>query len=67
MTLSEQSVLELKWWSANVLDAFKPNSHEEPSLVITTDASLSGWGAEFQSITTGGMWSHIEAPEYKNV
>ena len=66
MTLSEQSALELKWWSANVVDAFKPISHGEPSLVITTDASLSGWGAECQSITTGGMWSHIEAREHIN-
>ncbi len=66
MTLSEQSALELKWWSANVVDAFKPISHGEPSLVITTDASLSGLGAECRSITTGGMWSHIEVREHIN-
>ena len=44
MTLSEHSALELQWWSAHVVDAFKPISHGEPSSVITTDASLSGWG-----------------------
>jgi hypothetical protein len=66
MTLSKESILELKWWSNKVIDAFKPISHGEPSLVITTDASLQGWGAECQSIATGGLWSHLEANEHIN-
>jgi hypothetical protein len=66
MTLSKESMLELKWWSNKVIDAFKPISHGEPSLVITTDASLQGWGAECQSIATGGLWSHFEANEHIN-
>lgn len=66
MTLSEQSILELKWWSNNVAENFKPISHDEPSLVITTDASLKGWGAVCQTVSTGGLWSHLEASEHIN-
>ena len=55
MTLSKESILELKWLSNKVIDVFKHISHGEPSLVITTDASLQGWGAECHSIATGGL------------
>ena len=44
ITISAQGISELQWWATNVRNAFKPTSHSQPSLVITTDASLQGWG-----------------------
>ena len=44
MRLSHQAIAELNRWSANVLDACKPISRSEPCMVITTDASKTGWG-----------------------
>ena len=66
MQVSPQGIAELTWWCANVLDACKPISHSEPCLVITTDASKQGWGAECQNTSTGGLWSKSEASEHIN-
>ena len=66
ITISAQGISELQWWATNVINAFKPTSHSQPSLVITTDASLQGWGAECQNVTTGGLWSHVEAQDHIN-
>ena len=54
MHLSVQAVAELNWWSANILATFKPISHGQPSMVITTDASKNGWGAACDGVSTGG-------------
>ena len=32
-------------------------SHGNPDIVITTDASLTGWGAVYENQSTGGLWS----------
>ena len=66
VTLSEGSIVELKWWSRHVVNGFKPISHGDPSLIITTDASLQGWGGECENARTGGFWSHVEAKEHIN-
>ena len=66
MRLSPQAIAELKRWSANVLDACKPISRSEPCMVITTDASKTGWKAKCQHISTGGLWCNSEANEHIN-
>ena len=33
---------------------------------IFTDASLSGWGAEFQGTSTGGQWTVTESKNHIN-
>ena len=66
VTLSEGSIVELKWWSRHVVNGFKPISHGDPSLIITTDASLQGWGGECENARTGAFWSHVEAKEHIN-
>ena len=66
MRLSPQAIAELNRWSANVLDACKPISRREPCMVITTDASKTGWGAKCQHISTGGLWCNSEANEHIN-
>ena len=39
MVFSPAAREELEWWANNVLDSYKPISHDKPSLTITTDAS----------------------------
>ena len=66
VTFSEGNVVELKWWSQHVVNGFKPIPHGDPSLIITTDASLQGWGGECENTRTGRFWSHVEAKEHTN-
>ena len=53
MSLSTDARIELHWWESNVETSFQTLSHGEPEHVITTDASLSGWGggAEYKRMS----------------
>ena len=66
MVLSQGAKAELHWWESNVETTFQTLSCDEPQHIITTDASLSGWGAEYQGISTGGMWTDSEAKNHNN-
>ena len=66
MVLSQGAKAELHWWESNVETTFQTLSRDEPQHIITTDASLSGWGAEYQGISTGGMWTDSEAKNHIN-
>ncbi len=35
----------LLWWITNLPEAYKVVSHGQPSVIIYTDSSKSGWGA----------------------
>lgn len=50
---------DLQWWVENAARCSKTVSHGNPSVVIHTDASQSGWGAYHVATkrTTGGAWS----------
>ena len=50
MQLDADALDEVKWWADNVLNSFCPIKVDPPALIISTDASLSGWGCSF----TGG-------------
>jgi hypothetical protein len=54
MTLSPQSNLELMWWVNNIESAFKPILQSTPAVILTTDASIVGWGAVLGDTRTGG-------------
>ena len=45
---------------------YKVILHGLPSFTLTTDASLSGWGAVFHNKRTGGTWSEIEKNNHIN-
>ena len=66
MTLSEESKLELQWWAENILESKNVISHGQPSHVLTTDASLTGWGAVYERSSTGGFWSDEEKLHHIN-
>ena len=41
-------------------------SHDDLQHVITTDASLSGWRAKYKEMSSGGMWTELEATNHIN-
>ncbi len=61
MSLSPLATQELQWWVSNVETAHKRLSHDKPLHQITIDASLLGWGAECNGISSGGTWTKLEA------
>ncbi len=66
MRLSSQAISELTWWYNNIMDTYKPISYPNPEMTITTDASQTGWGAECQNISTGGLWTNCEKEYHIN-
>ena len=66
MTLSLSAKSELNWWVDNIASEQNEVERGPPTLQITTDASLSGWRAECQGISTGGQWSFVEAQQHIN-
>ena len=64
---------DLNWWIVNIQEYPSRVVKENPSAVLTTDASLEGWGAVLNEIVTGGDWSseekscHINELELKAV
>ena len=65
--LNNKAKEELQWWS-KMLNSW--NGHPilplTPDLVIETDASLLGWGAATQKLSTGGLWSEEERSHHMN-
>ena len=67
VTLNEEALLELEWWSTKVnLVNGKSVRPRDPDLIVETDASLQGWGAVCRGIRTGGMWSQEERENHIN-
>ena len=51
----------IQWWIDSISEAYNPVNHGDPDIIMTTDASLSGWGACLDGMTTGGRWNPDEA------
>jgi len=64
MRLSPASKIEIGWWNSHIHNATSPISHGEPQLIITSDASLIGWGAFCNGVKTGGAWTAQELTYY---
>ena len=60
-TLSNTLKQDLQWWIDNIPTAFKPISHGNSEITISSDASLIGWGASCNGNRTGGNWTQNEA------
>jgi len=59
---------DLSWWSAQLhLNCTSPILKPEAGIMITSDASLQGWGAVCQEETTGGLWTKEEACYHINL
>jgi hypothetical protein len=60
MSMSQESITEVKWWITSLPEAYNPINHGEVEVTISTDASLTGWGACIDTTTTGGSWTPDE-------
>ena len=66
-SISNDARMELQWWINNASSCFKKLNTQPFTYVLTTDASLLGWGAVHQKITTGGHWTVEESKFHINV
>lgn len=72
LCLVQRAKCLIHWWINNIHSCIKSICTSAPDLFISTDASLSGWGACIGSNTTGGHWAehekdHINILELKAV
>ena len=59
--INQESKVELHWWKDNIDTANNKINRKSPEILITSDASLSGWGAVLdQTINAGGRWNETE-------
>ena len=64
IAMCEKSLREIEWWIQNLTMAHNVISHGSPSLVITSDASNSGWGAVCYREKTSGHCTESEKSHY---
>ena len=67
MTVSQEGKQDLQWWVTNVHKQSKQIWRPQPSMVITSDASLKAWGGVYNSQSTGGDWTLKERSLHINV
>ncbi len=65
--LSPEAKSDLEWWVANLsLQMGKRFFPKLPDLEIYTDASLTGWGAVCNGVTTNGSWTLSDSRRHIN-
>ena len=68
ITLNQSCKEDLQWWIDQITNwNGRSITIPPPDLIITTDASLKGWGAVCQGIHTRGLWTPQEASQHINV
>ena len=68
VVLSKEVREEIQWWIENLmLSKGRAVILPPPQLIITSDASLQGWGAACQGQTTGGPWTAEEQKHQINI
>lgn len=67
MSVSSEGLSDLNWWLRNLDISYNVITHPPVDIVISSDASLKGWGAVCKEETTGGRWTPSEAEYHINV
>ncbi len=67
MSLSIISKEDISWWISSIGNACRKIDHERYDIIITTDSSLSGWGAISGGVQTKGYWTVNESTFHINV
>lgn len=60
-SLDDKCKLDINWRIDNIEISKKYVTIENPSIVIKSDASLTGWGGVYGDQSTGGRWSSEES------
>ena len=66
MVVSDKAGSELLWWNTHLEASYNIISHGEPTVVMSTDASSTGWGCALHDTSTGGHWTAEEARNHIN-
>jgi len=66
MVVSDKAGTELLWWNTHLEASYNVISHGEPTVVMSTDASSTGWGCALNDTSTGGHWTAEEARNHIN-
>jgi hypothetical protein len=67
VSLSEDAITDLRWWITHLPSVNgKSLTTAEPSLIICSDASLLGWGAVCNNVTSNGPWSFEDSKRHIN-
>ena len=66
MTLSEEGKQDLEWWINNIHISYRSLTLNEPTHIIYSDASLTGWGCHINTTNAQGMWSENERKHHIN-
>ena len=61
MVVSDKACDELLWWYTHLEASYNDISYGEPTVVMSTDASSTGWGCALNDTSTGGHWTTEEA------
>ncbi|KAJ8971931.1 hypothetical protein NQ317_015437 [Molorchus minor] len=67
MPISDTVKTDLIWWSQNIRLATNSLHRDHFDLEISTDASLSGWGAYCQGESVSGWWSVEDKTHHINI
>ena len=67
VSLNQEVRDDLAWWIENLEGFTTPVRRVKPTITVTSDASLKGWGAECNGVTTGGMWTAQESTLHINL
>lgn len=67
MPVTHNMKKELNWWINELPSQKRVIDHGNADFSITTDASLQGWGANFQNQSIGGRWTEQESKHHINV
>ncbi|XP_057336473.1 uncharacterized protein LOC130677723 [Microplitis mediator] len=66
MTINAGVLEDLQWWRDNIMSANSRIKSHKYSIVITSDASRTGWGAEAGGVVTRGFWNPEDQKHHIN-
>eukprot|EP00794_Sanderia_malayensis_P012487 gene12487-13770_t len=66
MLLSQLATQDIQWWINNIESSVNVLSLGNASLVLTTDASKTGWGAVTSNSSASGQWTTEESTQHIN-
>ena len=61
MPVTSDMAQDLSWWIDNLKNQKRHISHGNPDMVITSDASLLGWGASSGQNKIGSRWKQMSS------
>jgi len=64
--LNQESLTELKWWIDSIESSYNNVHHGQPELTLKTDTSTTGWGCFLDPVSTGQLWTDLEAKHHIN-